>query len=53
MMPVQAKMRHKIGQTHLPTLETTSPTYTGCLDSSDEGDVFAFDVPNNHTITAE
>ena len=27
-------------------------TYTGCLDSSDEGDVFAFDVPKNHTITA-
>ena len=25
-------------------------TYTGCLDSSDEGDVFAFDVPENHTI---
>ena len=26
-------------------------TYTGCLDSSDGGDVFAFDVPINHTIT--
>ncbi len=25
-------------------------TYTGCLDSSDGGDVFAFDVPENHTI---
>ena len=26
-------------------------SYTGCLDSSDQGDVFAFDVPVNHTIT--
>ena len=26
-------------------------TYTGCLDGSDGGDVFAFDVPLNHTIT--
>ena len=27
-------------------------SYTGCLDGSDGGDVFAFDVPVNHTITA-
>ena len=27
-------------------------SYTGCLDGSDGGDVFAFDVPLNHTITA-
>ena len=27
-------------------------TYNGCLDPSDEGDVFAFDVPVNHTISA-
>ncbi|MEC7228772.1 MAG: PPC domain-containing protein, partial [Candidatus Thermoplasmatota archaeon] len=26
-------------------------TYNGCLDPSDEGDVFAFDVPVNHTIS--
>ncbi len=26
--------------------------YTGCVDSSDEGDVFAFDVPVNHSIEA-
>ena len=25
--------------------------HTGCLDGSDGGDVFAFDVPVNHTIT--
>ena len=25
-------------------------SYTGCLDSTDLGDVFAFDVPVNHTI---
>jgi hypothetical protein len=28
-------------------------TYTGCLDSKDTNDVFAFDVPNNHTIEAK
>mgnify|MGYP001213653625 CR=1 FL=1 len=27
-------------------------TYTGCVDSAEEGDVFAFDVPVNHTIDA-
>ena len=27
-------------------------SYTGCLDGSDGGDVFAFDVPLNHTIAA-
>ena len=27
-------------------------SYTGCLDGADGGDVFAFDVPVNHTITA-
>jgi len=26
--------------------------YTGCVDSTDSGDVFAFDVPDNHTIEA-
>ena len=26
-------------------------TYSGCLDSADGGDTFAFDVPVNHTIT--
>ena len=26
--------------------------YTGCVDSTDLGDVFAFDVPVNHTIDA-
>ena len=26
-------------------------SYTGCLDKNDGGDVFAFDVPVNHTIT--
>ena len=26
--------------------------YTGCVDSTDTGDVFAFDVPVNHTIDA-
>ena len=26
-------------------------SYTGCLDSNDSGDTFAFDVPVNHTIT--
>jgi len=26
--------------------------FTGCVDSTDEGDVFAFDVPVNHTIDA-
>ena len=25
-------------------------TYTGCMDVTDGGDVFAFDVPANHTI---
>ena len=27
-------------------------SYTGCLDGADGGDVFAFDVPLNHTIAA-
>ena len=26
-------------------------SYTGCLDNSDGGDVYAFDVPVNHTIS--
>tara|TARA_B110000459_G_scaffold204055_1_gene263837 strand:+ start:20817 stop:24233 length:3417 start_codon:yes stop_codon:yes gene_type:complete len=26
--------------------------YTGCVDTTDSGDVFAFDVPLNHTIDA-
>ena len=28
-------------------------TYTGCLDAEDTNDVFAFDVPANHTIEAK
>ena len=44
-----------------PSNWTESPTnmgnnvtasYNGCLDGGDGGDVFAFDVPVNHTITA-
>ncbi len=41
--------------TDSPTNMGTNVTdsYTGCLDNEDSNDVFAFTVPNNHTIDAK
>ena len=51
MMLIQAKAPQNWTDSPTNMGNNVTANYTGCLDNSDGGDVYAFDVPVNHTIS--